>query len=218
MVAIKILIADAHTLFTQALKYLLEMDEEFQVVAEATDGQECLEKISEQKPDLLIIEPFVWNKCELHILKELKSIQQTNRLKVLVLTGHEEIHYIMDVLQYDMNGYILKSSDHSELKKAIHKIISDGFYIQPEIKKELDEKGTKIKHEIDKMNSLTKREQDILKHLSTGMYNKEIALKLEISERTVKNHVSNIFKKIGVADRTQAAVFAIRNYLFDIYE
>ena len=111
------------------------------------------------------------------------------------------------------DGYIIKDCDVSILKKAIYTIYDGDRYIQPELQEQL-EKSIELKTNItDKLNELTRREIEVLKLLAEGMFNKEIAVRLHISERTVKNHVSNLFKKIKVNDRTQAAVFAIKNSL-----
>ena len=91
-------------------------------------------------------------------------------------------------------------------------------YITSDWVEDTTDVGSYRKDDIDKINQLTHRELDVLKNLSLGMYNKEIAIRLDISERTVKNHISSIFKKIGVSDRTQAAVFSIRNNLVNIYK
>ena len=156
------------------------------------------------------------NKNGLDVLKELN--QSGNRkIKVLVLTVHNEVEYLIKAVELGVDGYVLKDSESSELKKAIMTILNGETYIQPDLIPMLNAKMISMENDYDKIDSLTKRELDVLKNLAIGMYNKEIATNLEISERTVKNHVSNIFKKIGVSDRTQAAVFAIRNNLIDIH-
>ena len=119
----------------------------------------------------------------------------------------------MTTVELGCDGYIIKDCDVSILKKAIYTIYDGDRYIQPELQEQL-EKSIELKTNItDKLNELTRREIEVLKLLAEGMFNKEIAVRLHISERTVKNHVSNLFKKIKVNDRTQAAVFAIKNSL-----
>lgn len=219
MEAIKIIIADVHLILRESLKCLLESKEGFQVVDEASDGAECLEKVLNQKPDILILELLIPGKSGFDIIKEIHQKQQKcETIKILVLTGCRDIRHFAQAVQCGVDGYISKRSGYSNLQKAINTIVEGRTYFQPEMIEELNKRKFEIESEIKKLNSLTKRELEILKYLSVGMYNKEIALKLEISERTVKNHVSNVFKKIKVADRTQAAVFAIRNYLVDVYK
>ena len=137
-------------------------------------------------------------------------------VKVLVLTVHNEVEYLMKAIDIGVEGYILKDSESSELKNAIYEICKGESYIQPNLIPLLNEKKKEKSEDSDKIHELTKRELEVLTLLAVGMYNKEIAEKLDISERTVKNHISNLFKKIGVTDRTQAAVFAIRNNLIRI--
>ena len=216
MDAIKLVIADDHSMIREGLKQLLELEGQFKVIAEASDGVECLEILSKEAPDVLLLDINMPNKNGLDVLKELN--QSGNRkVKVLVLTVHNEVEYLIKAVELGVDGYVLKDSESSELKKAIMKILNGETYIQPDLIPMLNAKMISMENDYDKIDSLTKRELDVLKNLAIGMYNKEIATKLEISERTVKNHVSNIFKKIGVSDRTQAAVFAIRNNLIDIH-
>lgn len=216
MDAIKLVIADDHSMIREGLKQLLELEGQFKVIAEASDGVECLEILSKKAPDVLLLDINMPNKNGLDVLKELN--QSGNRkVKVLVLTVHNEVEYLIKAVELGVDGYVLKDSESSELKKAIMTILNGETYIQPDLIPMLNAKMISMENDYDKIDSLTKRELDVLKNLAIGMYNKEIATKLEISERTVKNHVSNIFKKIGVSDRTQAAVFAIRNNLIDIH-
>jgi nitrate/nitrite response regulator protein narL len=216
MDAIKLVIADDHSMIREGLKQLLELEGQFKVIAEASDGVECLEILSKEAPDVLLLDINMPNKNGLDVLKELN--QSGNRkVKVLVLTVHNEVEYLIKAVELGVDGYVLKDSESSELKKAIMTILNGETYIQPDLIPMLNAKMISMENDYDKIDSLTKRELDVLKNLAIGMYNKEIATKLEISERTVKNHVSNIFKKIGVSDRTQAAVFAIKNNLIDIH-
>ena len=133
------------------------------------------------------------------------------------MTVHNEIEYLMKAVDIGVNGYVLKDSESAELKKAIFTVAEGETYIQPSLIPALNAKMIETNKDAEKIKSLTKRELDVLKLLAVGMFNKEVGKRLEISERTVKNHVSNIFKKLGVTDRTQAAVFAIRNNLVQIH-
>ncbi len=216
MDAIKLVIADDHSMIREGLKQLLELEGQFKVIAEASDGVECLEILSKEAPDVLLLDINMPNKNGLDVLKELNQLGN-RKVKVLVLTVHNEVEYLITAVELGVDGYVLKDSESSELKKAIMTILNGETYIQPDLIPMLNAKMISMENDYDKIDSLTKRELEVLKNLAIGMYNKEIATNLEISERTVKNHVSNIFKKIGVSDRTQAAVFAIRNNLIDIH-
>lgn len=218
MGAIRLMIADDHSMIREGLKQLLELDGNFEVIAEASDGVECLNKLKTVNPDVLLLDINMPNKNGLEVLKGLKKDNSLSDVKVLVLTVHNEVEYLLKAVEIGIDGYLLKDSESSELKKAILTVVNGETYIQPDLIPMLNAKMLSMENDYSKIESLTKRELDVLKNLAVGMYNKEIALKLEISERTVKNHVSNIFKKIGVADRTQAAVFAIRNNLINIHD
>ena len=213
--AVKIMIADDHSMIREGLKNLLELDGDIQVIAEAVDGEDCLEKLQLVKPDVLLLDINMPKKNGLEVLKSLKS--RRSKLKVLVLTIHNETEYLMKAVDIGVNGYVLKDSESAELKKAIFTVADGETYIQPSLIPALNAKMIETNKDAEKIKSLKKREFDVFKLLAVGMFNKEVGKRLEISERTVKNHVSNIFKKLGVTDRTQAAVFAIRNNLVQIH-
>ena len=149
------------------------------------------------------------------VLKELK--EKNDPLKVLILTVHSEVEYLVQAVDIGANGYILKDSGSEELKKAIQSVMEGDSYIQPSLIPSLNSRLVNRDIDKEKIAALTKREMEILTQISGGMFNKEIAVNLNISERTVKNHISNIFKKIDVSDRTQAAVFAIRNNIVKLF-
>ena len=212
---IKVMIADDHSMVREGIKQLLELDGDITVVAEANNGKECIELLDEDKIDVLLLDinmPFMNGLQVLQYLRE-----KNKKVKVLILTIHNEVEYLVRAVEIGVDGYVLKDSNSSVLKKAIYTVYNGESFIEPELaplmKIRLEEKNTAGKSIID---SLTKREIEVLKLLAEGLFNKEIAFTLDISEKTVKNHVSNIFKKINVSDRTQAAVFAIKHNLVDI--
>lgn len=213
--AVHIMIADDHSMIREGLKSLLELDGDIEVIAEAVDGDDCLKKLETIKPEVLLLDINMPKKNGLEVLQALKA--RRSKLKVLVLTVHNEIEYLMKAVDIGVNGYILKDSESAELKKAIFTITQGETYIQPSLIPALNSKMIEKNQDEEKIDILTRRELEVLKLLAVGMYNKEVAEKLNISERTVKNHVSNIFKKLEVTDRTQAAVFAIRNNLIKLY-
>lgn len=212
--SVKVMIADDHSMIREGLKQLLELEGDFEVVAEACDGLECLDKLASVIPDILLLDINMPNMNGLEVLQKLK--EKKIKVKVLVLTVHNEVEYLLKAVDIGVNGYLLKDSESAELKKAILAVVSGENYIQPSLIPVLNSKMIDRNKDNVKIESLTRREMDVLKLLAVGMYNKEVAEQLDISERTVKNHVSNIFKKINVTDRTQAAVFAIRNNLITI--
>lgn len=213
--SIKVMLADDHVLMREGIKQLLEFDGSIEVIAEASDGVECLEKLKNINPDILLLDINMPNKNGIEVLEELKK--NKNSVKVLILTVHSEVEYLVKAIDIGANGYILKDSGSIELRNAINAIISDDSYIQPSLLPALNSRLINRDMDKEKLDSLTKRELEILKQVAEGMFNKEIANNLSISERTVKNHISNIFKKIDVSDRTQAAVFAIKNNIVKLY-
>ena len=124
---------------------------------------------------------------------------------------------MLKAVDLNVNGYILKDSELEVLKNAIYTVCDGETYVQPELIPLLNSRMINRDIDNEKIKSLTKREIEVLKDIAAGLLNKEIATNLGISERTVKNHISNIFKKIDVADRTQAAVFAIKNNIVTLY-
>lgn len=219
---IKVMIADDHSMVREGLTQLIELEDDIEVVAQAGDGQEALEKIQNSVPDVVLLDINMPKMNGLDVLKKLKEENHPSR--IIILTIHNEVEYLLKAVEIGVNGYVLKDSEADVLVKAIRSVYMGDSYIQPNMATQLYKKmnnqhENEEKLQISKQISrLTKREMQVLKLVTIGLLNKEIAHRLEISEKTVKNHVSNIFKKIEVSDRTQAAVFAIKNRIVDIYE
>ena len=211
---IRVMLADDHVMIREGIKQLLEFDQKIEVVAQANDGVECLEQLEKTDVDVLLLDINMPRKNGLDTLSEIKRSRK--KLKVLMLTVHEEVEYLVKATDIGVDGYILKDSGSAELKKAIYSVLEGESYIQPNLIPELN---SYLIHKDDdkiKLDALTKREIEVLIEVAKGNFNKDIAMHLNISERTVKNHMVSIFKKIEVADRTQAAVFAIKNNLIKI--
>lgn len=215
MEKIKVMIADDHSLIREGLRQLLEFDGSIEIIAEASNGIECLEKLNNFEPDVLLLDINMPEKNGIDVLKEMK--EKGSSVKVLILTVHNELEYLMNAVDIGVDGYILKDSDFVELKRAINAVLDGDNYIQPSLIPALNNQLVNRDVEKDKIALLTSRELEVLAQVANGMFNKEIATNLNISERTVKNHISNIFKKIDVSDRTQAAVFAIKNNIINLY-
>lgn len=211
---IEVMIADDHSMVREGIKALLELDGDIRVIEEAVDGLDCLKKMEYIHPDILLLDINMPNMNGIEVLKKIRNSKMN--VKILILTVHNEVEYLMKAIDIGIEGYVLKDSESSVLKKAIVDIMKGDIFIQPDLIPPLNAKKIEKNNDKDKLDKLTNRERDVLLLLAVGMYNKEIAERLNISERTVKNHVSNLFKKLGVTDRTQAAVFAIRNNLIQI--
>lgn len=215
MIPVRIVITDDHKMVREGIRQLLELDGDIKVVAEASDGLECLTVIEKEKPDVLLLDINMPNMNGLEVLEEIKKREMN--LKVLILTIHNEIEYLLKAVEIGVNGYVLKDSESAVLKTAIFAVNAGENFIQPSLAPLLKEKSMISELSSKEEEILTKRELEVLKLLAEGLYNKEIAYKLSISEKTVKNHVSSIFKKIGVFDRTQAAVYAIKNSIVELF-
>lgn len=212
--AVNILLADDHRMVREGIRCLLENVPEFNVVGEAGDGYECISLVNKTKPNIVLLDidmPDMNGIEALRVIKEQKML-----CKVIMLTRHNEIDYLMKALEIGCDGYILKESSFETLLKAIFKVYSGNNYIEPNLMPLLNANLEEKSNVKKRISELTKREIDVLKMIASGAFNKEIASTLNISERTVKNHISNIFKKIQVSDRTQAAVFAIKNGIITI--
>lgn len=212
---VHVMIADDHRMIREGIKNLLEFDGSIKIVEEADDGEECLELLKklDPLPDVLLLDINMPNLNGIEVLKQLKS--ESIDIKVIFLTVHNEVNYLMKAMDIGADGYVLKDSDSSELKKAINCVVSGESFIQPNLIKTYNSQMIKKDSDSKKIEGLTGRELEVLKLVAKGFLNKEIADDLNISERTVKNHVSSIFKKIDVVDRTQAAVFAIKNEIIE---
>lgn len=208
------IIADDHSMIREGLKQLLELEQDFNVIGFADNGREAIDKINELKPDILLLDV---NMPVLGGIETLAEIRKNNiNVKVIMLTIHNEREYLIKAVELGCDGYILKESDSDELKNAIYSVFEGKKYIQPNMTPMLNSYLASKADDDKKLVGLTKREIQVLKLVAEGMFNRDIAERLEISERTVKNHIANIFKKIQVSDRTQAAVFAIKNNLTEI--
>lgn len=214
MQQVEVVIVDDHVMVREGIKQLLEMDGDIRVIGEASDGEEGLKVVEATGPDVLLLDV---NMPKMNGLEVLQKIKESGiKRKVLILTIHNEVEYLLKAIEIGVDGYVLKDSELSVLRRAIFAVNEGNTYIQsslaPLLKKRLEEPDVVESNE----EGLTKREMEVLKLIAEGLYNKEIADRLTISEKTVKNHVSNIFRKINVSDRTQAAVFAIRSGYVDI--
>lgn len=211
---IRVLIADDHSMFRQGIKQILELEDDISVIAQASNGQEAVKLTREYKPDVVLMDINMPGTNGLQAIEELKK--EKNTTKIIVLTIHEDREYLFKTLQMGADGYVLKDAEANVLIDAIRSIVNGQSYIQPNMTKELVREFNRVTlHEKDKNseNNLTSREIEVLELIAEGMINKEIAKALYISEKTVKNHVSNIFKKIKVSDRTQAAIYAFKHNL-----
>lgn len=204
---ISVVIVDDHVMVRQGIKQLLELDGDIRVIGEASDGEEGIKVLEENDPDVLLLDI---NMPKMNGLQALQKIRDKGiKRKVLLLTIHDEVEYLIKAKEIGADGYVLKDSELSVLKKAIYSVHEGNTFIQESLFPLLNAHMEQRKDE--NSDGLTKREIEVLQLIAEGLSNREIADKLSISEKTVKNHASSIFQKIEVSDRTQAAVYAIKN-------
>lgn len=212
--SVRVLIADDHQMVREGLKQLLEMSGKIQVVGQAGDGLECLDKIIGTNPDVVLLDINMPGMDGLTALQQIK--RKNYKCKVIIVTIHNEVDYLIKSNEWNCEGYVLKDSDGATLEKAILTVYEGGRYIEPKLATLLNNTLVNRDRDFDKLNALSAREVRVLKLIAKGLSNRDISEELNISERTVKNHVSSIFKKIDANDRTQAAVFAIKYNLVKI--
>ena len=188
---INLMIADDHIMIREGIKQLLEFDGDMKVILETGDGEECLKLLENSSPDVLLLDINMPKKNGIEVLREIRK--SGSDLKVLMLTVHNEVEYLIKALELGLNGYILKDSESAELKKAIFSIMEGEKYIQPSLIPALNARLINKDEDKDKVEQLTKREIEVLAKVAKGMFNREIAVSLNIRDRTVKNHISNIF-------------------------
>lgn len=209
---IKVVIADDHSLMRQGLKQILEIEEDIEVISLAVDGEDAIAKCIELKPDVVLMDINMPNINGIQALRRIKDMGLDT--KVIILTIHDDREYLFETVNIGAEGYVLKDAESSNLIKAIRDVYGGESYIHPslasEFVKEYKKRGNVSLKDMSR-DRLTRREYEVLTLIAEGQNNKEIAESLFISEKTVKNHVSNIFKKINVNDRTQAAIYAFKH-------
>ncbi|WP_418262376.1 response regulator [Flavobacterium faecale] len=198
---IRVVLADDHVFVRDGVKSLLESEENIVVVGEATDGQEALTVVEENKPDLLIIDIRMPNMTGIEAVDKLRKAG--NFVKTIVLSMHDSEEYVLKAINAGADGYLLKGSSKEEFLKALHTVTNGGKYFTGDISSILINQlssglGIEAKNPPAEEITITKREKEILKLLLSGKGNKEIAETLEISKRTAEVHRFNLMKKLKV--------------------
>jgi len=221
----KIAIVDDHKLFREGIRRILDFEQSFDVVAEGSDGLDVLKIMDEQEVDVFIIDINMPNMNGAAATKAL--LEKNPDAKVIILSIHDDESYVTHVLKVGARGYLLKEMDSDTLIEAIKVVSQGGSYLHPKITHNLVEEFRRLslKEQLFKsreievrrpLHLLTRRECEVLQMLADGKSNRAIGEALFISEKTVKNHVSNILQKLEVNDRTHAVVTAIRNSWVEI--
>jgi two-component system, NarL family, response regulator DegU len=218
----KIVIIDDHQLFREGVKRILDFEPSFEVVAEGDDGSEAIELVEQYQPDVVIMDINMPTTNGVEATSQL--LQRNPESKVIILSIHDDENYVTHALRTGATGYLLKEMDADALIEAVKVVADGGSYLHPRVTHNLvkeyrrlssDENGSDkyiSKVELRRpLHLLTRRECEVLQLLADGKSNRGIGEALFISEKTVKNHVSNILQKMNVNDRTQAVVVAIKN-------
>jgi NarL family two-component system response regulator LiaR len=203
--AISVLIVDDHPIVRQGLRQLLEVQDDLQIVGEAEDGKTAIEKIGDLLPDVVLMDLVMPGMNGVEATREIREISP--HTQVVVLTSHHEDALVFPAIKAGALSYLLKSSLPDEVIDAVRAAARYEARLHPRIAKRLMDE---ISGDVPSLDSLTSRELEVLKHIAQGQDNRQIAESLVVSEKTVKTHVSNILSKLQLADRTQAAIFAIR--------
>ncbi|MGI1809143.1 response regulator [Priestia sp. TGN 0903] len=207
---IKILIADDHHVVRKGLVFFLQTQPDLEVVGEASNGEEAIKLATSLEPHIVLMDLSMPVLDGIEATKELKK--QAPHIQVMILTSFSDQDHVIPALEAGASGYQLKESDPDELVTAIRKLMNGENQLHPKVTTHLLTRLTKSSEKkVNFIDHLTKREKDVLKEIAKGKSNKEIGAALHITEKTVKTHVSNILSKLGVQDRTQAALYAVQH-------
>lgn len=204
---ITVLIVDDHAVVRQGLRSFLEVQPDVEVVGEAADGAEAVRKVAELVPDVVLMDLVLPGTDGIAATREIRRASPSTR--VLVLTSFAEDEKVFPAIKAGAQGYLLKDVLPEELARAIRTVQRGESLLHPEVARKLVQEFARPR-DAPEVEDLTEREVDVLKLIARGLSNREIAAELVISERTVKTHVSNILQKLHLADRTQAALYAVR--------
>ena len=203
----KILLVDDHTILLDGVKSLLSKEDDLQIVGQAGSAEAALEFLKKQDVDLIITDYSMPGMDGLSLLNTVKRIAPNT--KIILLSMHDEVHLVKEILKAGVNGYVLKKDTHKELLDAIHDVRNGKVYLSSDVNKLLI---TNLNNP-DEGKLLTDREREILKLIAKEYTNKNIAEELFISERTVETHRKNIFKKTGTNSLVGLIKFAYANNL-----
>lgn len=218
--SITVLIVDDHPLLRQGLKTLLELEGGITVVGQASNGPEAIRLAKQLQPDVVLLDINMPGMNGVEVAKVLR--EQQPDLGILVLTIHDDEPYVKEMIRSGAKGYLLKDAEPRQVVQTIKKVAAGESVYPTDLMERVMERYHQLEVRMGRLQSaaaindlsLTNRELEILRYIVEGMRNKEIANALYISEKTVKNHITNLLRKLDVEDRTQAAVFAVSQGLF----
>jgi DNA-binding NarL/FixJ family response regulator len=210
----RVLVVDDQTLFRSGLARLLDEDPRIQVVGQAVDGLDAVKKVAETKPDVVLMDLKMPNMDGIEATRQIVS--EHPDVKVLILTTFEADNHVIQALKAGASGYVLKDSLAEAIVSSVLAVIAGERVMASVVANRVLEMLTGTATPKEFYDGLTVREIEILKLLASGMANKQIAYRLKISEKTVRNHVSNMYEKLGIYDRSQAVLYAVKKGLVDV--
>ncbi len=212
---IRVVVADDHALIREGLSRVLSLDPAISLVGEAEDGNHAVEITLEKKADVVLMDI---NMPQMNGIEACKLIREKSpQTRVIALTIHEDEEYLFEMIRSGSSAYLLKDVSPDQLIHTIKGTAQGESFIPPKLMARVFQEFNRLSSEPNEENhGLTKRELEVLELVAKGENNKSIAEKLFISEKTVKNHLTNIFQKLEVTDRTQAALYAIKNKIVQI--
>jgi NarL family two-component system response regulator LiaR len=213
---IGVLIVDDHAIVREGLRAVIGLEEDMQVIGEAADGNEAIALSRHLKPDVILMDLLMPNMGGIEAIREI--LEENPNHHILVLTSFAEVDKILPTIRSGALGYVVKSSSPSELLRAIRDVAKGAVYMQPDIARQLFHGlSQSAEAPVQPIEQLSIREIEILKLVAQGLTNEEIGEQLSISSRTVGVHVTHILEKLNLSNRTQAALFALRNGLVSLF-
>lgn len=212
--AVRILVVDDQTLFRTGLASLLGTDERVDVVGQAVDGADAIKQATKIKPDVVLMDIKMPNVDGIEATRQI--VEALPDVKVLMLTTFETDSQVIQALKAGASGYVLKDSSAPAIVSSIVAVMSGERVMASAVANRVLDMLTGAATPKEFYDGLTNREIEILKLLANGMVNKQIAFRLKISEKTVRNHVSNMYEKLGIYDRSQAVLYAVKKGIVDL--
>lgn len=215
MALTRIMLVDDHEVVRMGMRALLERQVDFEVVAEAATEEDAVKEAAVSKPDIILMDIRLAGGSGIEACRQISSAQ--SETKIIMLTSYAEDELLFSAIQAGAIGYVLKQADSRELLRAIHSAAQGGGALDPSLTQRVFEEVRRSveRKEADRFSELSDKEKQVLLHLVEGETNKIIAEQLFLSEGTVRNYVSNIFSKLGVSNRAEAAAYAIQHRLKD---
>ncbi|MEW9503102.1 response regulator [Jeotgalibacillus marinus] len=208
---IRLLIVDDHHVVRRGLVFFLKTQKDIEIVGEAKNGREAVNLVKQLQPDVVLMDL---------VMPEMDGIQATREIKqclpkteIMMLTSFSDQDHVIPAIEAGAAGYQLKDIEPDELVSSIRKLVKGENTLHPKVTNHLLKRINKSEPSPHEVHQLTHREKDVLLELTKGKSNKEIASALFITEKTVKTHISNVFTKLEVSDRTQAALYAVKHGL-----